>query len=331
MSGNDCFCLDPRYPTTRMVTKDHQEPEGASCSGELGQLFLPAGAGRLAEGGLRTKGYFKRGATGRPLITVITIVYNRCEHMAATIESVLAQTYDNMEYIIIDGGSTDGTVEVIQRYEEAIDYWISEPDQGIGDAFNKGVRASTGKWVNFMNCGDRFASADTVDHIVAHVDEKADVVFGRTTVVDDKGTRIVTHGRPFENQRLSRGMNIPHQSAFHNTDYFRDYGLFDTSFKTSMVYEMFMRKRPLSAIFVNEVASYMLVAGISETADYVRLKEARMIKQKHRPDLGSLVIQYDYYYGFIRALTKRALIGLGLGCVARCVRQVEGRLRDARP
>ncbi|MBN1593388.1 MAG: glycosyltransferase [Candidatus Coatesbacteria bacterium] len=249
--------------------------------------------------------------------------------MAATVESVLTQTYDNVEYIIIDGGSTDGTIEVIRRYEHAVDYWISEPDKGIGDAFNKGVLASTGMWVNFMNCGDRFASPRVIDWVKDHMDKNADIIFGKATVVDERGVPLVTCGRPFEDRALSRRMSIPHQSAFHNRQYFRDYGLFDTDLKTSMVYELVLRKRSLAAIFVDEVMSYMLPAGISETADYLRLREAKRIKQEHRPDLGFLAIQFDYYYGLMRAVMKRALIRVGLTCVARRVRRIEARLRQA--
>ena len=87
-----------------------------------------------------------------PLITVVTVVFNDVQHIEETILSVVNQTYPNIEYIIIDGGSTDGTVDIIKKYEERIAYWVSEPDQGIYDAMNKGIQKATGEWINFYCC-----------------------------------------------------------------------------------------------------------------------------------------------------------------------------------
>jgi glycosyltransferase involved in cell wall biosynthesis len=89
-------------------------------------------------------------------ITIITVTYNAVSFLEDTILSVINQTYDNKEYIVIDGGSTDGTIDVIKKYEDKIDYWISEPDKGIYDAMNKGVNKSSGIYCNFMNAGDKF-------------------------------------------------------------------------------------------------------------------------------------------------------------------------------
>ena len=87
-----------------------------------------------------------------PLITVVTVVFNDVQHIEETILSVVNQTYPNIEYIIIDGCSTDGTVDIIKKYEERIAYWVSEPDQGIYDAMNKGIQKATGEWINFYCC-----------------------------------------------------------------------------------------------------------------------------------------------------------------------------------
>lgn len=91
-----------------------------------------------------------------PLISVVTVAYNAVTTIEKTILSVINQTYPNVEYIIIDGGSTDGTVEIIKKYANKLAYWVSEPDNGIYDAMNKGAKVATGEWINFMNCGDSF-------------------------------------------------------------------------------------------------------------------------------------------------------------------------------
>lgn len=151
------FCLDEKYSTTRCVTKEKPQIINRPEDKFETLLFLPPGEGRKGEGGLRTKGYFKKSYEDKPLISVITVVLNGEKYLEETILSVLSQTYDNVEYIIIDGGSTDGTLDIIKKYEHAIDYWVSEKDKGIYDAMNKGINVASGEWLNFMNAGDRFA------------------------------------------------------------------------------------------------------------------------------------------------------------------------------
>src|SRR6266542_5471148 len=113
-----------------------------------------------AEGGRRLHGARKASRPGLPLVSVITVVFNRARHIEETIRAVLAQSYPNVEYIVIDGGSTDGTIEIIRRYDDRIDYWISERDAGVYDAMNKAVSlvSDPDAYVLFANAGDRLAT-----------------------------------------------------------------------------------------------------------------------------------------------------------------------------
>jgi hypothetical protein len=124
--------------------------------------------------------------TSLPLITVITVVYNGAKYLEETIKSIINQTYPNIEYIIIDGGSTDGTLDVIKKYEDYIDYWVSEPDNGIYDAMNKGIILSNGEWLNFMNCGDSFSSVDILSNIFTSINlEDIDLIYSDIKIGND--------------------------------------------------------------------------------------------------------------------------------------------------
>lgn len=116
------------------------------------------------------------------LISIVTVSYNAVLTIEQTILSVINQTYPNVEYIIIDGGSTDGTVDIIKKYEDKIAYWVSEPDKGIYDAMNKGVVVATGEWINFMNAGDIFTDGDVIDKLFHQniIINRVGIVFGDT-------------------------------------------------------------------------------------------------------------------------------------------------------
>lgn len=117
----------------------------------------------------------------KPLISIITISYNSCLTIEDTILSVINQTYPHIEYIVIDGGSKDGTVDIIKRYENKISYWISEPDKGIYYAMNKGIAATTGEWINFINCGDSFYDKNVIARLFKDsIGENYSVVYGNT-------------------------------------------------------------------------------------------------------------------------------------------------------
>jgi glycosyltransferase involved in cell wall biosynthesis len=118
-----------------------------------------------------------------PLISIITVVYNSASTLEQTILSVINQTYENIEYIIIDGGSTDGTVDIINKYEDKLAYWVSEPDNGIYDAMNKGINRATGEWINFMNAGDGFNSYNILEDVYSReISNNINVIYSDTLI-----------------------------------------------------------------------------------------------------------------------------------------------------
>lgn len=114
-----------------------------------------------------------------PIISVITVCYNAVANIEETMLSVLNQRYDKVEYIVIDGGSKDGTLDVIKKYANKLAYWISEPDKGIYDAMNKGIAKATGDWINFMNAGDKFINEEVLNKsFVSRYSDDVDILYG---------------------------------------------------------------------------------------------------------------------------------------------------------
>lgn len=165
----------------------------------------------MQTGGLRTKGITKTSSESQPLITVVTVVYNAESTLEQTILSVINQNYDNVEYILVDGASTDGTLDIIKKYEDKIDYWISEPDKGIYDAMNKGIDLASGIWINFMNAGDEFYTVNVVEDCVSCM--KLNYCY-YGDYYDDRLKNIIVE----KNRKNIWLSNICHQTIFYYTD-----------------------------------------------------------------------------------------------------------------
>jgi glycosyltransferase involved in cell wall biosynthesis len=204
----DTFCLDPAYSTTRLVTREKPVINKLSDSKLQNMLFLPPNPDRKDEGGLRTKDYFKQSSPDKPLISVITVVANGEKHLEETIRSVINQTYDNVEYIIIDGGSTDGTVDIIRKYEDQIDYWVSEPDSGIYDAMNKATSISNGNWLYFIGADD--VLYDCFANIIKYFISFNCIYYGNIRL---KSNQLIYAGK-FNLIKLL-WKNLPHQAIFY--------------------------------------------------------------------------------------------------------------------
>ena len=196
------------------------------------------------EGGKRLRGMTPRVAPERPLVSVITVVYNGKDHLEETIRSVLSQSYEPVEYVIIDGGSTDGTLDIIRKYEDRIDYWRSEPDGGISDAMNKGIRLSKGDLIAHLHSDDYYADAGALSAIVAVHSRHPDALWltGGIDIVDPKGKVLQTvKGRKYSYRKLMRGNFLLHPATFVTRGAFGKTGLFDPAYKYSMDYDLWIR------------------------------------------------------------------------------------------
>jgi glycosyltransferase involved in cell wall biosynthesis len=175
-----------------------------------------------------------------PLVTVVTVVYNGEKTIQGTIESCLKQSYPNLEYIIIDGASSDKTVEIISQFQDKISYFLSEPDLGIYDAMNKAIKAANGEWINFMNCGDIFVNENvlsTVADIIANDKSNVDIFYGNTIF---KYNDFFLKQKPMDLNRIEREMAFCHQSTFVKMDIIKQ-DTFDLNYKLSSDFIMMNR------------------------------------------------------------------------------------------
>ena len=187
-------------------------------------MFLSEAEGRKGEGGLRMQGCFKKSLPDKPLITVITVVFNDEKYLEETIQSVINQTYANVEYIIIDGASTDGTVDIIKKYEGRIDYWVSEPDGGIYDAMNKGIGIANGEWIYFLGSDD--VLLNVLHEMAGNFIDKKTIYYG-DVYMPKKHRR---YDGEFTLYKLML-RNICHQAIFYPKEVFNKY-LFDLKYKS---------------------------------------------------------------------------------------------------
>lgn len=163
-----------------------------------------------------------------PKVSIITIVYNGVSTLENTIKSIAALTYPNVEYIVVDGGSKDGTVELIQRYESNISKWISEPDKGLYDAMNKGLAMASGDYVWFINSGDETAEPNILNKTFALCNE-ADIYYGDTMLIDSDGHEIgkrrLSPPKKLTWKDFRKGMVVSHQSFICSRSIAGEYNL----------------------------------------------------------------------------------------------------------
>lgn len=209
-----------------------------------------------------------------PKITVVTVCYNAVDVIEKTILSVINQTYSNIEYIVIDGNSNDGTVDVIRKYADKISKWVSEPDKGIYDAMNKGTDLATGEWINFMNAGDLFVNNHVIADLLPVFSEKHDVIYGNTILTDGYREKIYKpslceDGRP----------RLCHQSSFISTQLMKHYH-YDDSFVIAGDTDLFDKIYKCGGIFfyVEMNISLNNLDGISSHRRTVSYKEGCRIK-----------------------------------------------------
>lgn len=186
------------------------------------------------KGWLRLKRKLKK----KPLITIITVVFNGEKTLERTIQSVINQTYKNIEYIIIDGNSTDGTLGIIQKYNKKIDYWISEQDKGIYNAMNKGIKLAKGDYIYILGSDDYLYDREVLQKISIHLLNNYDLVYGDIKTIHKVYGEIIFPKREIKLKDIKRRKMPPHTSLFMKKDIILGKGLFNTEYKIASDYEL---------------------------------------------------------------------------------------------
>lgn len=170
----------------------------------------------------------------QPIFTIVTVCYNCIDTIEATIKSVILQDFKDYEFIIIDGGSTDGTVDIIKRYANNLTYWSSEKDNGIYDGMNKGIKHAKGEWIEFLNCGDLFVDFHVLTNVNEHISNDIDIIYG-DIIIEKHGEMVVKEAlEPCNKQR----MYFCHQSAFVRTSIMKKMP-YDLRYKMSADFHFF--------------------------------------------------------------------------------------------
>lgn len=227
-------------------------------------------------------------------LSLITVTYNSSKTLACTIESVLSQSYPNIEYIIVDGASKDNTVSIIKEYESKFQgrmKWISEPDKGLYDAMNKGVRMATGDVVGILNSDDLFMDNRVLEDIAKAFDVSTDAVFGNLYFVNQEDVNQIVRvwkGSPYKS--FKSGWHPAHPTFYVRREAYEKYGVFDTSFNVSADFELMLRlieKHGIRTKYLDRYMVRMRMGGESTKSIKNIIKGNRNIMQAfHKNGIG---------------------------------------------
>jgi glycosyltransferase involved in cell wall biosynthesis len=237
--------------------------------------------------------------TFNPKISIITVVFNSKDFIERTIESIKNQGYRNIEYIVVDGASTDGTLQLIEKYKPDIYKYISEPDKGLYDAMNKGLKLASGDYVCFLNSGDQLFSNDTLNHMFGNLTELPDIIYGETMIVDIHGNEIgLRRLKAPENltwESFKKGMLVCHQSVYVKRSIAPEY---DLKYKIASDFDWVSKVLKNSRIIHNsgQILTRFLDGGLNKQNIRKALIERFKIMTKN--------------YGFFPTLFRHIAIGL---------------------
>ena len=255
------------------------------------------------DGGLRKNNIFKKSKKNEPLLTIVTAVFNNEKFLEESILSLHNQKYANYEHIVIDGGSTDGTIDIIKKYEDKIDYWCSEKDKGIYDAFNKGMKLASGEYIGFLNSDDKY-SDNAFEILIRYIKENTDkdFIFGAVK----KHWGILYGYKPYKIY-WSWGFYSSHSTGFFiKTESAKKVGLYNLKYKFSADYDLFYRmivklKMKGMATKKNEIMGHFRTDGLSSRIKYIDyLNENTLIRLDNGQN--KFIVKIIHFFRYIKRI-----------------------------
>jgi glycosyltransferase involved in cell wall biosynthesis len=250
-----------------------------------------------------------RPEAARPLVSIVTVALNRAATIERTIESVLGQSYRPIEYIVIDGGSGDGTVDLLRRYGERIDHWQSEPDRGISDAFNKGLARAKGALIGLINADDWLAPDQIATGVAALEHSGAAFVFGDLVYHDGAGRSLFRiKGDPDYARAIERGMpDVNHPTLLAKREVYDRLGGFDPALRCAMDYDWLLRahRAGFRGVYEPSLVGHMTLAGISDQRFRRAFAEVREIAIRHGQSRRAAWALYGYR--LVKGSTRRLI------------------------
>jgi glycosyltransferase involved in cell wall biosynthesis len=229
-----------------------------------------------------------------PLISIITATYNASHTIEELISSIIPQKNNKIEFIIVDGASTDNTISIIKKYEKNIDHLISEPDNGIYDAWNKGIKNANGVWIMFLGADDILmpnALSEYLNLINSKQLSTYDYISANNEYIDNSGKLLKILGKSANWSNMRKTMSAAHVGSLHNkTNLFNQVGFYNLSYKICADYELLLRKKDtFQCYFLNKRIAQMKVGGVSFTLKAIY--ETFKIRREHK----TIPILYNYF------------------------------------
>lgn len=246
----------------------------------------------------------------RPLFTIITATYNSEEVIAACIDSVQKQTFGNYEHLIIDGKSSDKTLDIVKSVTDQRIKYISESDKGVYDAWNKGIKLASGKWIMFLGSDD-ILYPEALEKYAQLVTDEAfapdiEFVSSKIHLVNSDGKIYRTYGKPFKWSEFKRSVKIAHTGSLHKDSLFKKHGSFDIEYKICGDYEFLLRSgAELKTAFIDFVAAAMSDGGISNNRSKVFKEHYRAVTKTG--GLNKIVAQWDYILLNLKVIIRQVI------------------------
>lgn len=248
-------------------------------------------------------------------ISIVIATYNAENHLEHCLKSILFAIngyQSEVEVIIVDGNSTDNTYSIVSKYKNIISYFHSEKDEGIYDAWNKGIKKSNGEWIMFLGADDTLTQHSIKDYLSAialsesEVENTCQYISSKVQLVNSNGEKVQVIGEKYDWNKFKSFMNVAHVASLHRKTLFQDVGFYDTSFKISGDYELLLRKRnKLKAYFIDSITANMTIGGISFLSQNC-LIETKRAKIKNKSN-NYLTIELQYIWASIKLVIKKLI------------------------